>query len=561
MNRLPYMKLLPGTLLILLAPIAALAQASGAPDAGSMLRQVQPATSAVPPSTGPGLRIERKNEHSLPPGEPFRVRTIRISGNTRFATATLQALVADADGQSLTLPQLWERAARLADYYHRRGYPLVQAIIPAQEIQDGVVVMEIIEARYGAIRLDNQSAVGDRLLRATLSPLASGQEIEQSALDHPLLLLSDIPGVTVNATLRPGATAGTSDLVVNLPHAPAVTGNLMFDDYGNRYTGRERFGLTLNWNNPLGNGDVLSLSGLSSGRGINYGRLAYESLLNGAGTRLGGSYSALHYILGGPLRSLDAHGTASVKSLWVKHPFRRTRAINVYGQVQFDQLELRDHIDTMAIQTDRQLDNLRFSVAGDARDVLVTGGITVWRLDWTTGRVAFDNGAAAFADAATAGTNGGFSKLTASLGHLQKLSPTDALYLAFTTQWADANLDSSEKMIAGGPYTVRAYDIGTVSGDTGVFGSAEFRHDLGAAWRSQWQAVAFLDCAHVKINRSTWVAGTNHATLSGVGVGLNWSGPSQWSGKSSLAVPIGPTPTLAPGRASARFWIEISRGF
>ncbi len=209
------MKLLPATFLVLLAPLVAFAQA---PNAGSMLQEVRPPSIAVPPSTGPGLRIERKNELSLPAGEPFRVTTIRISGNTRFNTATLQALVADADGQTLTLPQLWERATRIADYYHRRGYPLVQAIIPAQEIQGGVVIIEIIEARYGAIRIENHSAVRESLVRATLSPLASGQEIEQTALDHPLLLLSDVPGATVNATLatrrdgRDGRSRGSSSV-------------------------------------------------------------------------------------------------------------------------------------------------------------------------------------------------------------------------------------------------------------------------------------------------------------------------------------------------------------
>ena len=552
------MKLLPATFLVLLAPLAAFAQA---PNAGSILQQVRPPSIAVPPSTGPGLRIERKNEDSLPASEPFRVSTIRISGNTRFDTATLHALVADADGQTLTLPQLQERAARLAEYYHRRGYPLVQAVIPAQEIQGGVVIIEIIEARYGAIRLENHSAVRESLLRDTLSPLAGGQEIEQTALDHPLLLLSDIPGVIVNATLQPGLRAGTADLVVNLPATNAVTGSLVGDNYGNRYTGRIRGGLNLNWNNPLGNGDVLSLSGLTSGRGLNYGRLAYESLLNGAGTRAGGSYSTLHYILGDTLEDLDAHGTASVISGWVKHPFVRTRAVNLYGQFQYDQLDLRDHIDVAGIRTDRQLDNWTASMAGDERDSLGGGGITVWRFDATYGQVDFDNGAAAIADAATAGTDGSFVKLVANVGRLQKLSPTDALYFSFMGQWANTNLDSSQKMIAGGPYSVRAYDIGAVSGDLGAFGSIEFRHDLGAAFRSQWQAIAFFDSAYVKLNESAWAAGTNHANLNGAGVGINWGGPSLWSGKAVVAVPLGSNPSMAPSRASARVWVEISRAF
>ena len=554
------MKLLP-VVFLLIIPLVAGAADPVVPGAGSMLQQIQPVMIPGPSSTGTGLTMERKGGGALPPSAPILVRSIRISGQTQFDATTLQALVADADGQSLTLPQLGEVVARITNYYHRHGYALAQAIIPAQEIQDGVVRVEVIEARYGEVRLDNRGRAGNSLLQDTLATLKTGQTISQPGLDHALLLLSDIPGVTVNATLRPGDTYGTSDLLVGTTTGPAVSGYVVLDDFGNRYTGRPRIGLTVNFNEPLHHGDVLSVSELSSGDGLNYGRIAYETLLNGSGTRLGGSYSLLHYNLGGPLKSLNARGNAQLESLWVKHPFVRSRDLNVYGQLQFDGLQLHDHLNSGTIRTDRHLDNGKFTLAGDARDVFLPRGITLWRLDWTAGRVAFDDAAARLADAATAHTDGTFSKLNLSLVHLQSLGPKDGLYVAFTGQWADGNLDSSQKMIGGGPYTVRGYDMGAVSGDDGYLGTAEFRHDLGSAGRNQWQAVVFVDSAHLTLNHTTWGTGANGATLSGAGVGLNWVGQSQWNAKVSVALPIGPTPVLVPHPASARLWIEISKGF
>ncbi len=76
------------------------------------------------------------------------------------------------------------------------------------------------------------------------------------------------------------------------------------------------------------------------------------------------------------------------------------------------------------------------------------------------------------------------------------MTQKDTLYLTLSGQWANTNLDPSQKMIAGGPYTVRAYEMSAVTGDTGVQASAEWRHDL-RAWHGQWQAVAFLDSEHV----------------------------------------------------------------
>lgn len=547
--------------LLAIVPLATLAAAPGIPDAGSIMQQIQPSTPSRPSGSGTGLTIEQGDGSKLPPTAPFLIQGFQIVGNTLVDTSTLQALVADARGQMLTLPQLGELVARITTYYRSKGYPLSRAIIPAQTIALGVVRIEVIEARYGKVSLDNTSRVDSNLLQATLAPLQSDQAIGQVEMDRALLLLSDTAGVVVNATLRPGEAVGTSDLLVETTTGPAVSGHVVLDRYGNRYTGRERIGGTLNVNNPLHHGDTLSVSGLSSGRGMNYGRLAYESLLNGQGTRLGGAYSTLDYTLGDALSALNANGSAQVGSLWARHPLLRSRDVNVVGRIQYDGLQLRDHVDTSAIRTDRSLENWTLSLTGDARDAFGAGGINTWSWGWTAGRVGFDDRAAQLADAATARTQGNFSKWTASLARLQILGPANTLYLAFTGQWANTNLDSSQKMSVGGPYTVRAYDTGAVSGDSGYFVSAEYRHDLGQSGFGQWQAVAFIDSASVTVNHHPWTAGSNSATLSGAGFGLNWSGPAQWHAKMVVATPIGPTPLLVGSTNSTRAWLELSRPF
>jgi hemolysin activation/secretion protein len=115
-------------------------------------------------------------------------------------------------------------------------------------------------------------------------------------------------------------------------------------------------------------------------------------------------------------------------------------------------------------------------------------------------------------------------------------------------------------MIVGGPYTVRAYDTGAISGDTGYLGTIEFRHDLRSSY-GQWQAIAFVDSAHVRINKTTWIAGLNSASLSGAGVGINWTGSNQWDIKAAIATPIGATPALVADTRSTRAWIEVAMRF
>ena len=548
---------------LLLAPLAAQAAEQAGPGAGAILQQMLPPKPMAALPAGTGLMIEQGRASTLPPSAPFLVTRIRILGNTLFDTSTLHALLADAEGKSFTLAELGQQVARITEYYQRHDHPLARAFIPAQTIREGEVTVEVIEARYGVISLDNSSRASAALLRATLGTLQGGQAVTQTEMDHALLLLSDIPGISIHAVLKPGAGVATSDLLVKATPAATVTGNLALDNDGNRHTGRARIGGAINVFNPLRHGDILGFSGLGSGRGMNYGRVSYETLLNGRGTRLGGSWSALRYVLGAPLAALDAHGTARVASLWARHPLLRSPNLNLYGQIQHDALQLQDHVDASALRTDRHLANWTVSLAGDVRDALLAGAVSTWNVSWAKGRTGFDDALAHSADAATARTGGGFAKWNANLVRQQSLAPDTGLCLSATGQWANGNLDASQKISVGGPYTVRAYDMGALAGDSGYLASAELRRDLGMGmpWGGQWQAVAFIDSAHVTVNRNAWAAGTNGATLSGAGLGLNWSGAQWWSARAHVATPIGAVPVLVAHTTSTRVWVDFSRRF
>jgi hemolysin activation/secretion protein len=239
----------------------------------------------------------------------------------------------------------------------------------------------------------------------------------------------------------------------------------------------------------------------------------------------------------------------------------RSADVNVYGQLEYDNLKLDDHIDASAIKTDRHLNNGTASLLGDARDAWHTGGVTSWSASITSGELGFDNGAAQLADAATVRTEGQYLKWNAALYRLQNVGAANSLYLLASGQWASTNLDSSQKLPAGGPYTVRAYDMGAIAGDAGYQETAEFRHLLAAAWQGRWQTLVFFDSAQVTINKNRAVPGRNTATLSGAGVGLNWIGPCAWSAKTSIATPVGSAPALVADSSSVRLWVEFNKGF
>ena len=544
-----------------------LAHAAGptVPDAGSILQQVQPSFAprpAVSTDTVPLVTPPPTPSNPLPDQGSFVLQHIEIVGNTRIPTAELHALVANAEGQRVTLADVGRLAARITDYYHQRGYPLARAVVPPQTIQQGLLQIEVIEARYGAIDLHNTSRISDRLLYATLGGLQSGTVVAQSELDRHLLLLSDIPGITVHAQLSPGALPGTTNLNVSTaPSQPWVGGSVFFDNGGQRDTGIVRLGATLALTNPLHLGDVFDLSGMTTGHGLNYARASYEALLDGIGTRAGIAGAALDYRLGGDMAALDGYGNAQTVSAWVRQPLVRARAVNLFTQLQFDHMRLDDEIGATGTQTDRQLDLLSASLSGDERDGWLGAGVGAWSASWTYGHVGFDNALAAEADANGAQTQGSFSKFNLGLTRLQNFSGNNQLYLALTSQWASTNLDTSQQLLAGGSATVRAYSTSTIGGDSGYLFTAELRHTFAEPWGGQWQAIVFFDGAHVQIERHPVAAGPNIANLGGVGTGINWSGPDRINASLSVATPVGARPSELGSVSSVRVWAQATKAF
>jgi hemolysin activation/secretion protein len=540
------------------------AAGAGAPDAGLILQQVQPSTAVVPSSITPKVTQKPEVSHPLAPsGETFFLQQIVVIGNTLIDAHTMHVLVDDAVGQRQSLAQLYELAARITGFYRAHGYPLSRAIIPEQTIQQGVLRIEVIEVRYGNIAQNNQSRVNDALLRDTTASLQSGQLIQESQLDRSLLLLSDIPGVVVNPTLSRGSMDSTSDLLLSITPTASVAGDVGVDNHGNSYTGQNNVRANLNVNNPLHFGDVFTVNALSAGTGMNYGRLAYESVINGWGTRVGGAASTLRYKLGGALANIDASGSANVTSLWAKQTLVRSRKNSVYAQLQVDHTQLQDHIDSGAtpLHNDRQIQSATANVYGDFHDEFWRNSLTTWSLGSTHGRVQFDDAAAQANDMNTTHTAGSFTKFNFNLLRVENLSASNALHLSFNTQQTKNNLDSAQKMNAGGPYSVRAYAAGALTGDSGYFVSAELTHRLGVAWQSQWTSVFFMEAARLTANPNPSAAATSTSVLKGVGLGLQWDGPSQWHGTGYVARPVGTSPALADTNKYTRIALEVKKYF
>lgn len=518
-NSLPLSTLTSALLLAMYG--GAWAQTPPVPDAGQVLRDLRQASPMPQPQAAPLQRIEESPDLSQKGEARVLVKSVTITGNQEIPGSELQPLVAGLVGAEQSLSQLNAAARRITAYYRRQGFAVARAYLPAQDITDGVVTISVIEGRISSHRISNNSLLSDEAASAYVGQVRDGDVIRSDQIDRGLLLLQDTPGVSSSrATLQPGASVGTSELLIEVNPAAPYSGNVVLDNYGSRYTGEYRLAGSFNLASPLKIGDQLTFNALTSGPSLSFGRIAYQLPVGSDGLRLGVAYFDTHYRLGREFEALQANGTASSTSVFAAYPFIRSQMKNLSGTIVLEDKKLNDRVDSTATQTGKKLQVTSLGLAGSLQDALWGGGINSLDLSLVLGNLNIQSPTALAIDAASAQTNGSYSRVAYTLGRLQRISNETFLSVSLSGQQAGKNLDSSEKFVLGGLNGVRAYPQGEASGDEGYKGTVELRQAL----MPNLQGTLFYDFGSIKINKNPFGApASNSRNLSGVGLGLNAS--------------------------------------
>ena len=540
-----------------------MALAQAVPGVGQTLQQLPPAAPAAGPRA-PRLQLEQPGGPAVPADTtPIPVRRIELAGVTVFPESALRVLVDSAEGTTQSLAQLQALARRITEYYRSNGQPLARAYLPAQTIRAGVVRIHIVEAVYGDVRVKNDSAIRNDLLTEHVASLRAGEPVAQVPLERSLLLLQELAGVNVQAEARAGATAGSTDLEVDVQPGAMRAFSAGLDTMGSEATGRVRANASMQLYNLLGRGDTLGATVLSSGRGLAYGRLYLNAPLNGSGLWGGAALGVLSYQLGGAFAALNADGTARVAEVFVQQALVRNARTSVNIEARLEDKQLRDHVGTSNTHNNRQLTALSVNLNAESADTLGSSGFNTVLLGYTGGRVRFDDIQARLQDQGAGGarTEGGYGRWNMTLTRLQRFAtPNTSLWLSARVQGASKNLDAAEQISISGPYGVRGYDANALAGAQGHVLSAELRHTLTQGPGGTWQGALLLDTGRAQVFKTAVGAGANSASMHSVGLGLNWTQGNTRSVQLSVARPFGSAPAI-PAERRTRAWLQLTARF
>ena len=543
------------------------------PSAGSLLRELrEPPPVPREPSATVDVAPEPRPAIRAAPGLQLDVTAFRVTGLSVIAEDEVLALLEAYRGPGRSFDDLEAAAKAVEDRLRDDGYLLAQAYLPAQKVENGVVEIAVLEGRIGRVRVEGGDGVpvSQSVVGTLLAALPPGTVIRDDTVERALFLTGDLRGLEVRSVLQPGAMPGTADLVLNLAPAPRFGASLDLDNFGSRFTGEHRLGAAFEWNSPFERGDLLAARVLrSSGGRLTFGRASYLAPLGSFGSKIGAAYSTLDYRLGtSEFRTLDAGGSAEVKSVFVLHPFIRGRNLNLFGTFGFDHRKLLDEFVALNLVNERVLDVGVFTLVGDSRDLWLGGGINTFSVSYTTGRVEIRSALQRTIDASAIGrqTAGRYNRLNLGFSRLQQIDDTHFAFFSVSGQWASKNLDSSEKQSLGGPGAVRAYAEGEASSDSALLLTAELRKrlDIPASFELPGYVIGslFFDIAHGHLNERPLLTDTgNSPTLAGVGVGLRWGEPGDFLLNATAAWRLTDRPRGDPRDRSPRLFFSLSKTF
>jgi hemolysin activation/secretion protein len=445
--------------------------------------------------------------------------------------------------------------------------------------RSGAWLLQVVEPRLRRVEFAPGVAVplSDAHVLAVLAGqgVTGGALLDLRKLDQAMYRLNDLPGVSASATLAPSGDEGVYDLLLERSLRKRVEGSVEADNYGSRFNGRNRLGGLVRLNEPLDIGDNLDARLLvSQGTGLVTGRLSYELPLAwrssdggtswDSGWRASAGWSSLRYELGDSLADLQAHGQARVLDLGLSRPLQRSRQFNLIGRLGTSHKQLQDRFGSGAsgLVVDKTSSDVSAALSFEARDEAWGGGYNGGMANLSAGRLRIQSPDAAATDLALGdrATQGRYVKLGVQASRLQALPALGAgwsVYAGMSAQWANRNLDSSEKFALGGAQAVRAYAPGEAAADAGVLTTFELRHPIGA----RWSVFGLFDWGHARLQVDPQPGADNARTLSARGLGVFFSDPELFTLRAVLAW-RGNSPSLAePASGSPRLNVQLTRGF
>ncbi|MFQ3175046.1 MAG: hemolysin activation/secretion protein [Psychromonas sp.] len=385
--------------------------------------------------------------------------------------------------QNVSLQDLFDAVNKLNSLYDAKGEKTARAILPPQDIKEGIIKIRLIEARLGEVQVSGTVVLDSEFVRSRIHQ-KPGELVSVPKLESDLIRYNALYESQLSAGVAAGAKVGTTDITIAVRESKRYELTTFVDNAGRESVGKERIGTIYKAKNLMGYNDSLQFVATGTKGSTSYG-LSYSIPVSQDDLRLDVAYNQGEIeLVNGAFVPLDITGSSQDLTAGLTQPFwvGTNRQWAGYGRIS-----TKNSVSEFSgfVQEDLNVNVFSLGVSGDAHY-----NDYAWSIDNSLNVGSSDSD-----------DKSSFTYYKASGTLIDRVSESITLLVRAGLQYSFNDvLPSGEQFQVGGLYTVRGFSEGLLSGRHGYFVSVEGRTPLYSSamqsanyWPSNVQGFAFLD--------------------------------------------------------------------
>lgn len=417
-------------------------------------------------------------------GPRVNINEYIVRGNSVLSSREIERAVYPFLGPQRTLDDVAGAQQALQQTYQNKGYQSVYVELPEQEVTGGVVILQVMEARVGRVRVVGAKHASPLVIREEVPALTEGVVPNFSQIQNELAEINRSGHRQVMPMVTEGQVLGTMDVELNVEDKNPWSGSLTLNNDYSADTEKLRTIATLGHSNLWQKGHSASLTFFTAPEETDSAEVwsgSYSAPLDERWSlRFSGYYSESNVATVGGTNVLGkghSYGLSAIYNIPYTGNWMHTVSLGLdvkkfdesvlFGGVS-DDVPLEYMPLTLSYNgyffSERRQGNFGISLV-TSTDKLVGSGSGWEEFDYKRYKASPD-----------------FAVLKGSLGLTNTLPRNWELSTRSEWQVASGPLVSNEQFSAGGSYSVRGYLAAEQSADDGVLLSAELRTPSIKEW-------------------------------------------------------------------------------
>jgi len=503
----------------------------------------------------------------------FTISGFRVEGNTLLPEKpilldeempilipNLADILEEFTGDGKSIQDVEAARTKLEKSYHDLGYPTVLVNVPNQTLEEGIVLLEVVEGKVRRVRVTGNRYFTMADIVKDLPTLKPGVIIYLPRLQEELMVVNTHPDMKVEPTLMPGKDPGTVDVELKVEDKMPLHGSLELNNRNSVDTTDLRLNGMLRYDNLWQKGhsasgqfqtspedtdevQVLSASYVLPPPWQDEHRLAFF-----------GVWSDSQSAFGEGFQMVGSGFIAGVRYVIPLQPYA------MYTHNLTAGVDYKDFDETVGFTEDEDMRTplqywpLSFAYSGSLPD---EGGITIFSAALNMALRELGTDPEQFAIKRYQ-SRGGYLYGTFGVERRQKLPWQTALYVKVDGQIANEPLISNEQYMAGGMESVRGFKESSEAGDNAVhllteFSAPDLLSGVNAHIPCNLEPFLFYDFASLSI-KSPLEGQDPSFNLSGAGAGIRGKIATNYSFEADWAVALTSSSEVSTGEP------EVSAG-